>query len=217
MDEEVLRALAESPRICEHLHLPMQSGSDRILRAMRRGYTAADYRSLVERARELVTGLSITTDLIAGFPGESDEDFRQTMEMMRAIEFDDAFTFQYSPRPGTEAATMPQQVPPEVRHDRLRQLISLQREITHRVNQQLVGNVFEVLVEKRSKRSDRELLGRTNAHKAIIFPGGPDLVGQLVQVSIHNVRAGTARGKMLARPEERRASGEFADTSIRSS
>lgn len=203
MNEEILMAMAEADKACEHLHLPLQSGSNRVLRAMRRGYTAEKYRSLVRRARELLPGLSITTDLIAGFPGETEMDFRETIQLMRDLEFDDAFTFGYSPRPGTEAADMVDQVPSDVRHRRLEKLIALQREITERVNQRLIGRTVEVLVGGRSKRKVQELMGRTRTHKVVIFAGGPELVGSLVQVRVKKARGEAAWGERVSRPEKK--------------
>ncbi len=197
MSEGILMAMAECPEVCEHLHLPLQSGSDRILKDMRRGYTSEQYRTVVSRARELIPGLSLTTDLIAGFPGETEEDFQQTLEMMQDVEFDGAFTFQYSPRPGTEAEHWPGQVPSAVRHERLERLIDLQRRITRRVNRRMMGQTVEVLVEGRSKRKATELMGRTGANKVVIFPGDAVLAGRLVKVQITAVGGVTAKGKML--------------------
>ena len=201
MSEGILTAMAECPGVCEHLHLPLQSGSDRILKAMRRGYTSKQYRTVVERARELIPGLSITTDLIAGFPGETEEDFQQTLEMMRDVEFDSAFTFQYSPRPGTDAEHWPGQVPFAVGHERLERLIALQHRIAQRVNRRMVGKTVEVLIEGRSKRNAAELMGRTGTNKVVIFAGDAALAGRLVRVQITAVRGVTARGKMLSSGE----------------
>jgi tRNA-2-methylthio-N6-dimethylallyladenosine synthase len=197
MSDDILKAMAASAKVCRHLHLPLQSGSDRVLRAMRRGYTADQYRAVVDRARELNPGLSITTDLIAGFPTETESDFQQTLEMMRSIQFDDAFTFQYSPRPGTEAAQWPEQVSEAGGHQRLKRLIDLQRHITKSINEAMVGETMEVLVEGPSKRDRAELMGRPENHKVVVFPGDPELVGRLVQIRIVTARAGTARGMLL--------------------
>jgi tRNA-2-methylthio-N6-dimethylallyladenosine synthase len=205
MDEAILLAMAESDKVCEHLHLPLQSGSDKILRAMRRGYTAAEYRSLVRRARDMMSGMSLSTDLIAGFPGEREEDFRETIRLMRELVFDDAFTFGYSPRPGTEAVRVPNQVAPEVRHHRLERLIVLQRDITNRLNQKLIGRTVEVLAEASSKRNTEELIGRTRTNKAVIFPGGPELIGTLVNVRVQKARGGTAWGEMISCMENAKA------------
>ena len=203
MSEDILQAAAESESVCEHLHLPLQSGSDRILKAMRRGYTVAQYRSVIDRARALIPGVSITTDLIAGFPGETEEDFRQTLEMMSIVEFDAAFTFGYSSRPGTDAVRLSGQVPGPVRQERLERLIDHQLEITGRVNQKLVGQTVEVLVEGRSKRNAAELMGRTRTNKGVIFPGDARLTGQLAPVRVKTVRSATARGELAAEPSSR--------------
>jgi tRNA-2-methylthio-N6-dimethylallyladenosine synthase len=203
MSDDILAAMAECGSVCEHLHLPLQSGSDRILKAMRRGYTAAQYHSVVERARELIPGLSITTDLIAGFPGETEDDFQRTLEMMQAVEFDAAFTFQYSPRPGTDAVGFSGQVPDEVRHERLERLIDHQLEITRQINQRMVGQTVEVLVEGPSKRDEAELMGRTRTNKGVIFAGDARLAGRLVAVHVRTVRTATARGELAAEPSSR--------------
>lgn len=196
MDERILMAMAESNKVCEHLHLPLQSGSNSILRAMHRGYTAEQYEDLVSRARQLLPGLSITTDIIAGFPGEAEKDFEDTLDLMRRIEFDHAFTFQYSRRKGTEAARLPDQVPPEIRQNRLERLIALRREITHDLLMRLVGQRVEVLVEGRSKRNTGELIGRTRTHKPVVFPGRVDLIGQLRLVDVKRAGGGTAWGEI---------------------
>jgi len=202
MDERMLMAMADAEKVCEHLHLPVQSGSDKILRAMHRGYTAKQYQSLVWRARELFPGLSITTDLIAGFPGETEEDFQKTIRLMQDVEFDDAFTFLYSPRPRTEAAKLSGQVPLDVRHRRLKRMIALQRQITNRINQRLIGSTVEVLVEGRSKRNAEELLGRSRAYKPVIFHGDEALVGALVGVTVKKARGGTVWGEQATEPEK---------------
>jgi tRNA-2-methylthio-N6-dimethylallyladenosine synthase len=196
MDENILTAMADSSKVCEHLHLPLQSGSNGILQAMRRGYTAEQYEDLVARARRLLPGLSITTDIIAGFPGETEKDFEDTLDLMKRIEFDHAFTFNYSPRKGTEAAGMPDQVPPEIRQRRLERLIALRRQMTHDLLLRLVGQQVEVLVEGRSKRKAGELLGRTRTHRPVVFPGPVDLVGQLCVVDVKRAGGGTAWGEI---------------------
>jgi tRNA-2-methylthio-N6-dimethylallyladenosine synthase len=214
MSEEMLMAMTQTDKVCEHLHLPLQSGSDKILRAMRRGYSAKQYRSLVRRARELMPNLSVTTDLIAGFPGETEQDFQETIRLMEDLQFDDAFTFLYSPRPGTEAAKLSGQVPSEVRHHRLERIIALQREITHRANQGLVGSTVEVLVERRSKRKAQELLGRTRTYKSVVFPGDETLVGRLVQIRVKKARGGTAWGEKVPELEKERGRGPRLQGSV---
>ncbi len=198
MSDDILAAMTESGSVCEHLHLPLQSGSDRILKAMRRGYTAKQYLSLVDRARKLIPDLSITTDLIAGFPGETEEDFRQTLEMVRTVEFDAAFTFQYSPRPGTAAVRFSGQIPDRVRQERLQRLIEQQLEITRRISRKMEGQTVEVLVEGPSKRDAAELMGRTRTNKVVIFSGDDRLSGQLVSVHVRAVEGVTARGDLSA-------------------
>jgi tRNA-2-methylthio-N6-dimethylallyladenosine synthase len=139
--------------------------------------------------------MSITTDLIAGFPGESEKDFQETLQLMRDLEFDDAFTFAYSHRPGTAAGEKKDQVPLGVRQRRLERLIFLQREITHRINQGIVGRTEKILVESRSKRNIQELTGRTRTNKVVNFPGGQELIGTLVGVRVERAQSGTAWGQ----------------------
>jgi len=203
MSEAILTTMAESDSVCEHLHLPLQSGSDRILKAMRRGYTSGKYRALVDRARKLIPGLSITTDLIVGFPGETDEDFRRTLELLGAVQFDNAFTFGYSPRPGTDAVNFSEQVPEPVRQERLEKIIEYQHAITQRISRRMAGQTVEVLVEGPSRRNAAELMGRTRTNKVVVFTGDAGLSGQLASVYVHTVRGVTARGELAAEPSSK--------------
>jgi tRNA-2-methylthio-N6-dimethylallyladenosine synthase len=181
-DERLFRAVAGLPRVCEALHLPMQAGHDDLLAAMNRRYTVADYLRKVELAREIIPDLALTTDLIAGFPGETEEQFRASLEVYRRLRFDQAFMFAYSPREGTAAAGMPNSLPVEVKHRRLGELIAMQNQISTEINQAAVGRTFEVLVEGPSARNPARLSGRTRQNKLAIFPGPADLVGRRVQV-----------------------------------
>jgi len=172
--EDVLVAMAETPTVCEHLHLPLQSGSDRVLRRMRRSYRAARYLSLVERTRQLMPDAALTTDIIVGFPGETDEDFADTLRVVEAVGFDQAFTFQYSPRPGTPASDMADQVPPEVVADRYPRLEELVRRQSLAAHQRLVGRSLELLVEEPSKRDAGRVSARTRGNHLVHLPARDD-------------------------------------------
>ncbi|MBC7287016.1 MAG: tRNA (N6-isopentenyl adenosine(37)-C2)-methylthiotransferase MiaB, partial [Armatimonadetes bacterium] len=180
--EKLLQALARLDKVCEHLHLPLQAGDDEVLRRMGRGYTYEQYRRIVERARELVPEIAITTDLMVGFPGETAEQFERTLSAVREIRFDMAFMFKYNDRPGTRAASLPDKVPEPEKQRRLEELVALQNEIALQVNQQQLGRVFEVLVEGTDSRSPDLLRGRTRQHKVMLFAGDPALVGKLVEL-----------------------------------
>ena len=179
---KLLDAMAKLPKVCEHLHLPIQSGDDEVLARMGRGYTYEHYRRVVEAARERMPQISITTDVIVGFPGETKEQFNNTLQAFREIRFDQAFMFKYSDRPGTRAARMNNKVPEEVKQQRLEQLIACQNEIARQINEKLVGTTFAVLVEGRDAKSPEKVRGRTRTNKIVIFPGGSSLLGQIVKV-----------------------------------
>ena len=163
---------------------------------MRRGYTKERYLELVDKIRKTIPQISLTTDIIVGFPGESEQDFQETLDLVRKVEFDGAFTFCYSRIKGTEAAEFEDQLPEEVKKERLRRLIQLQREILEKRNKSLVGQKFEVLVEGLSKKSSDELQGRTRTNKVVVFKGSPDLVGKLVQVKIVDSSQWALRGEI---------------------
>jgi tRNA-2-methylthio-N6-dimethylallyladenosine synthase len=193
--EDVLHAMAEVPNVCEHLHLPLQSGSDRILRAMRRSYRQGRFLSLVERTRELMPHASLTTDIIVGFPGETDEDFEQTMEAVAAARFDQAFTFQYSPRPGTPAADMVDDfVAPEAVKERYQRLQAMTRQHSHDAHAGLVGTDQELLLESPSKKDADRLSGRTRGNHLVHLPRDDDAYapGDLVVARITEAAANYA-------------------------
>lgn len=183
LSEGVLRAMAETPAACEHLHLPIQAGSDKVLKHMGRGYTLKQYKRLVELAREIVPGISITTDVMVGFPGETDAQFEQTMRAFHEIRFDQAFMFKYSDRPGTRSEKMPDKIKPADKQKRLLRLVALQNKIAREINVAQVGQEFEVLVEGRDAKSPEKLRGRTRQNKLMIFVAQDDaLIGQQVTV-----------------------------------
>jgi tRNA-2-methylthio-N6-dimethylallyladenosine synthase len=196
----VVEAMAACRPLCEHVHFPLQSGSDRVLRLMRRGYRRRRYLEVLGRLRAAIPGLACSTDIIVGFPGETEADFADTLAMVEEARFDSAFTFQYSPRPGTEAASMPDQVPQEVVRDRFQRLVALQERISLEANQALVGTEVELLVEQASSKTDRtRMSGRTRTNKLCHFPaaaGRPaPAPGDLVTVRVeraapHHLLAG---------------------------
>ncbi len=169
--EDVALAMAETAAVCEQIHFPLQSGSDRILAAMHRGYTARRFLEKLEMMRSIVPDLSASTDVIVGFPGETDQDFEATLDVMGAARFDNAFMFQFSPRPGTPAATMEDQVPVEVVKERFDRLVQLQNRITYERNLDQVGRTFEVMVEGPSKRNPEILTTRTRGARIVHVPG----------------------------------------------
>ncbi|MBA2475224.1 MAG: tRNA (N6-isopentenyl adenosine(37)-C2)-methylthiotransferase MiaB [Actinobacteria bacterium] len=193
----VLAAMAECASVCEHAHLPLQSGSTRILKAMRRTYSRERYLALVDELRAAIPDLALTTDVIVGFPGESEGDFEQTLELVEEVGYDGAYTFVYSPRAGTEAATLPDQVPPEVRQRRIERLIETVQRIAADRNATRVGRVEEVLVEGPSRGGEGLLRGRTRRNTTVNF-AGVAAPGELVQVAIEGSTSTTLRGSSLA-------------------
>jgi tRNA-2-methylthio-N6-dimethylallyladenosine synthase len=192
--EPVIAAMAACASVCEQVHLPVQSGSSRILKAMRRTYDAARYLKLVERLRAAVPDLALGTDVIVGFPGETEDDFRQTLELVEAVRFDSAFTFIFSPRSGTEAADLPEQIPYEVKRERLERLVDLVLRIAAKRNEERVGRVEEVLVEGPSRTDPALLRGRTRRNTTVNFSGAAS-PGDLVDVLIEGSTSTTLRGR----------------------
>jgi tRNA-2-methylthio-N6-dimethylallyladenosine synthase len=195
--EPVIAAMAECASVCEHTHLPLQSGSTRILKAMRRTYSRERYLDLVGRIRAAIPDLALTTDLIVGFPGETDADFLETLEVVEEVGFDGAFTFVFSPRQGTEAATMPEQVPEPVKHERIERLVEAVQRVTHARNQERVGGVEEVLVEGASRTAPELLRGRTRRNTTVNFRGTA-APGELVQVRVEEATSTTLKGTEAA-------------------
>src|SRR6187551_197754 len=193
----VIAAMAECDAVCEHAHLPLQSGSTRVLKAMRRTYGRERYLRLVEEMRAAIPDLALTTDIIVGFPGETDEDFRETLEVVEEVRYDGAFTFVYSPRQGTEAATMRDQVPDEIKHDRIERLVEVVQRIARERNGDRVGLVEQVLVEGVSRTDSALLRGRTRRNTTVNFAGSAE-AGNLVDVRIAGATSTTLRGSELA-------------------
>jgi len=201
--DRVIAAMAEVPAVCEHVHLPMQSGSTRTLKRMLRRYTREGYLECVERLRAAIPGLALTTDVIVGFPGETDEDFAETLSAVREVGFDDAFTFKFSPREGTPATRLPEDltVSDAVASDRLQQLIEIVRVGSRARNLGLLGRRYEVLVEKTSKRGEL-LQGRTRDFKTVLLPGDETMIGRYFTVELTGTTGSTFTGSLV---EDRRA------------
>jgi tRNA-2-methylthio-N6-dimethylallyladenosine synthase len=197
LSDRLISAFGELPALCEHLHLPVQSGANRILKAMRRGYTREEYLEKVARLRQSCPGIALSTDLIVGFPGETEADFGETLDLMREAAFDQAFSFKYSPRPQTRAATFPDQVPEEVKAERLARLQALQEELTLKAHGGLVGRLQEVLVEGLSKRSQDQLCGRLRTNRVVNFQGPGNLAGCLVQVELTEAHPHSLKGRWV--------------------
>jgi tRNA-2-methylthio-N6-dimethylallyladenosine synthase len=191
--DPVIAAIAECDAVCEHVHLPLQSGSTRILKAMRRTYSRERYLVLVDRLRDAIPGVALGTDIIVGFPGETEADFHETLEVAQEVGFDSAFTFVYSPRAGTEAAAMAEQVPHEVKIERLERLVEVTQRTARERNEARVGTVEQVLVEGASRTGDALLRGRTRRNTTVNFSGEAH-PGELVDVSIESATSTTLRG-----------------------
>ena len=184
------------PQLVDHVHLPVQSGSDRILSAMKRGYTSLEYKSIIRRLRAARPGVSIASDFIVGFPGETEQDFEQTMKLVEDVGFDDSYSFMYSPRPGTPAAGFADQVPLETKHARLARLQAALDAGAKAISQSMVGSVERILVEGASRKNPRELAGRTSNNRVVNFSGSSRLVGKFIDVRITAALAHTLRGEV---------------------
>ena len=199
LSNEVIEVIKNSKHICRHFHLPVQYGSNRILKAMNRVYTVEQYRDLVARIRAAVPEPSLTTDLIVGFPGETEEDFQQLMTFIEEIRYDQAYTFIYSKRSGTPAAEMDNQVEDAVKHQRLNRLMELQNSISLEINQKLVGRTLEVMVEGPSHTDERVWNGRTDTNKLVLWQyTGKEKPGDLVKVKIQQAQTWILKGALEA-------------------
>jgi tRNA-2-methylthio-N6-dimethylallyladenosine synthase len=193
-DDHLIEVLAKRGNLVEHIHLPVQSGSSQILKLMARKYTRESYLELVRKIKKAIPDVVLTTDIIVGFPGETEEQFEETLSLVREVEFDSAFTFIYSPREGTPAAKMKDDVPMEVKKERLQRLNDLQNEISRRKNEALRGQVVEVLVEGTSKKNPDVLSGRTRTNKLVNFTGPKHLIGKFAHVRIDEPQTWTLKG-----------------------
>src|SRR5437764_10080788 len=203
---DLVDAISRLPKLTEHVHLPLQSGSNKLLKAMHRAYTAEKYFDLVERIRRARNGVAITTDVIVGFPGETDNDYRQTRDLVEKIQFDNAFVFRYSPRRDTPASEMPDQIDEHLKEERNQDLLEVVNESNRRILERLVGSQVEVLCEGSSKTNSARLMGRTRTNKIVVFPPSPklrptgendELVGELVNVRVERANGFSLYGMPL--------------------
>jgi tRNA-2-methylthio-N6-dimethylallyladenosine synthase len=197
LSDKLIYAIRDCNKVCEHIHLPVQSCSSRILKLMNRNYTKDSYLILLEKLRKNIPDIAVTTDIIVGFPGETEEDFNETLDLVKNAEFDLAYTFIYSKRAGTKAALMENQVDDEIKHNRLEQLINLQNDISLNKNKILKDTVVDVLVEGLSKKDTKKLSGRTRTNKLVHFTGNSLLIGSTVKVKITEPKAYTLLGELL--------------------
>lgn len=196
INDKVLNAIKESSHICEHFHLPVQSGSNAILKAMNRGYTTEEYRHLISKIRTIFPNSALTTDLIVGFPGETDELFEETLQFVKSIRFDASYTFLYSPRSGTPAAAMSAQVPEKIKKERLNRLMDVQNDVSLAINKKLEGSCLEVLVEGPSKNDPNTVTGRTRTNKIILWKKtDQDIAGSLARIFITHAQTWVLKGK----------------------
>ena len=197
LSKELIRTMANSEKVCEHLHLPIQAGNNRILKAMNRKYTREEYIGLVESVREAMPDIALTTDIIVGFPGESSQEFEDTLDIIKRLKFDSAYTFIYSPRKGTPAVNIEDKIRIEEKKERLAKLIEIQSKISRMKNDAYIGKVKEVLVEGRSKTNDKVLTGRTRENKIVNFLADEKVIGQLIRVKITKARSWSLEGEVL--------------------
>lgn len=198
VSDKLIHAMANLAHVCEHFHLPAQAGADAVLNRMNRKYTHDDYLSLVNRIRAEIPDAVITTDLLVGFPGETDADFQETLRLCREVRWDAAFTFIYSVRPGTTAADFPDDVPLEIKKARVAELIRLQEKISAEKNAALIGKTLEILVERPSARNPRDVAGRDRGGRTVVFPGDLSLMGKTVPVCIRRSTAHTLIGESVS-------------------
>jgi len=199
LTEKLMRVIAENPKICKHIHLPLQAGSNKILKLMNRKYTREEYLAKVERLKELCPEIAITSDIIVGFPGETEEDFLQTLEMLERVRFQEIFSFKYSDRPFAVASNFKDKVPEEVKEERLKRVHETQAKITAEIYQSYVGKEVEVLVEGRSERDENQLTGRTTTNIIVNFTAPRlDLEGKLVKVLIESAGKHSLKGRYLS-------------------
>ena len=201
MSDALIQTIAENENICKNIHLPVQSGSNRILQLMNRTYSIEHYLGLVEKIRNAIPSVSLSTDIIAGFPTESEDDHKETLDVIRNVGYDGAFMFKYSPRENTKSWEMGDDIPDEVKVQRLNEIIDLQQTISLRRNQAHIGTTLEILVERESAKSNDEWMGRSDTNKVTVFPKENARVGEIVKAKIHNCNSATLFGTLVSEPE----------------
>lgn len=195
---DLIETIKNCNKVCNHIHLPIQSASSKILKMMNRKYDISNYKNIIKEIRNNIDNIAITTDVMVGFPGETEDDFLDTLRAFKEIEFDEAYTFIYSNRENAIASLLPDQVPLELKKERLWKLIDLQKEISAKINKKLEGKTFEVLVDKKSKKHiENQFSGRTETNKTVVFTSKQDLLGKLVKVKIIKSSAWTLYGELI--------------------
>jgi tRNA-2-methylthio-N6-dimethylallyladenosine synthase len=202
-DDSLIEAYANIPKLANHLHLPVQSGSDRVLALMKRGYTALEFKQKIRKLRAVRPDISVTSDFIVGFPGESERDFEATMQLVRDLSIDQSFSFLYSRRPGTPAASLPDETLQEDKQARLVRLQALLEEHSQARNRDMVGSTQRVLVERPSRKDATELAGRTEDNRWVNFPGPARLIGHFVDVEVTEAKVHSLRGRIAAAEQTR--------------
>ena len=197
ISDKLINAFGELDKLCEHLHLPVQSGSNSILNKMNRRYTRENYIETISKLQNVVPNISITTDIIIGFPGETEEDFNHTLELVKEVQYDSAFTFLYSIREGTKAAEMEDQIDDKIKHERFQKLSDTLNDISLTNNKKLIGETFDILVEEISKNNEEVLTGRTRGNRLVHFKGKEDLIGTIVNVKIESAKTFTLEGSIV--------------------
>ncbi|MDD4189619.1 MAG: tRNA (N6-isopentenyl adenosine(37)-C2)-methylthiotransferase MiaB [Eubacteriales bacterium] len=197
ISEKLISVIKDCRKVCKHLHLPLQSGSTKVLSAMNRHYTGEQYLDITDRVRTKIPDISLTTDIIVGFPGETDRDFADTLAIMKSVRFDSAFTFKYSKRTGTPAARMQEQIPSEIIDRRFLELLEVQNKISREKNEEMIGSVVEVLVEGISKKNPLYLTGRSEGNKVVNFPGDTGFRGRILPVKINRVQTWSLEGNLI--------------------
>lgn len=195
--EKLIKVVAGSEKVCDHFHLPVQAGSNRVLKNMNRGYTRESYLELIQKIRLHLTLATITTDIIVGFPGEGEDEYQETIDLLKQARFDSAYTFVFNPRAGTQAALMEEQVPEEEKKDRIRKLIEFQNSISMEKNKEEEGEIQDVLVEGESAKNPGFMCGRNKGNKMVVFKGKPELTGSLVEVAIITAHLAQLDGVLL--------------------
>ncbi|MEQ1777582.1 MAG: MiaB/RimO family radical SAM methylthiotransferase, partial [Nitrosomonas sp.] len=194
----LIQAYNHLPKLVNHLHLPVQSGSDRILAAMKRGYSVLEYKSIIRKVRVIRPDISLSSDFIIGFPGETEADFEATLKLVEDMNFDDSYSFIYSPRPGTPAADLQDDTPQEIKLERLHRIQAQINQQSRKISQQMVGSIQRVLMEGVSKKNAAEFFGRTDNNRVVNLASSPDQIGCFVNVRITEARSHTLRGEILA-------------------
>ena len=197
LSEDLIDTIARSRKVCSQLHLPIQSGSSRLLKLMNRKYTKENYLDLIGKIKAKVPNISLTTDIIVGFPGETEEDFEETLDVVRKVRYDSAYTFLYSKRKGTPAAEWDEQIPDEIKKERFDRLLKLQNSISREINETYLNSTVEVLCEGYSKNNVSKLTGRTDGNKIVNFSGTEDMIGKLIKVKIDNIQTWSLDGTVV--------------------